>query len=53
MKVKALYGIGFLIVNMFFSGCTYTVYLPDDEDINAKKNGKFQLLNLNLLPKSL
>jgi hypothetical protein len=40
MKVKALYGIVFLVVNMLFSGCTYTVYLPDDEDINAKKNGK-------------
>jgi len=32
MKVKALYGIGFLVVNMLLSGCTYTVYLPDDED---------------------
>ncbi|SVC97133.1 uncharacterized protein METZ01_LOCUS349987, partial [marine metagenome] len=26
MKVKALYGIGFLVVNMLLSGCTYTVY---------------------------
>ena len=44
MKVKVLYGVSLLVVNMLLSGCTYTVYLPEEE-ISAKKSGKVPVAN--------
>jgi 3',5'-cyclic AMP phosphodiesterase CpdA len=38
MKVRVLYGISLLTVSTLLFGCTYTVYLPDDEESHASKN---------------
>ena len=40
MCLKILSRIGVMLATSLLFSCTYTVYLPDDEDINAKKNGK-------------
>ncbi len=39
MKKRALHGITLLAVSMLVFGCTYTAYLPDDEENHANKNG--------------
>lgn len=40
MKIKTLCGVSLLIVSTLLLGCTYTVYLPDDEGSNKNKDGK-------------
>ena len=40
MKVKTLGGISLLLVSTLLLGCTYTVYLPDEEGGNQNQNGK-------------
>ena len=45
MTVKIFCGLGILVASMFLSACTYTVYLPDDEDSNSAKGERVTTAN--------
>lgn len=45
MTSRIFFGLGLLVVSLFAVGCTYTVYLPDDEGNNSTKGERVTTAN--------